>query len=173
MKTSSWPFARQIASCLTLFFFFAVQVTAAAQQPVQPSAQEAQSAPPAGAQENSSTAAVNDSSKNANLETAAVAAAHPGASDAQQGQSAASGADAAEPGAGQEQNTPAKPVGTAAAAAPNAAGVAGSRLTGAVIAPAKQRRVHTMLIRVAVIVGACVAIGTVAALSRSSPSQPR
>lgn len=71
------------------------------------------------------------------------------------------------------QNNAPTAVGTAAAPAPQVTGVAGARLTGAVIAPAKQRRVRTFLIRVAVVVGACVAIGTVVALSHSSPSQPR
>jgi hypothetical protein len=75
--------------------------------------------------------------------------------------------------AAQGQNGSPSAVGTAAAPAPEVTGIAGSSLTGAVIAPAKQRRVRTFLIRVGVVVGACVAIGTVVALSRSSPSQPR
>ena len=65
------------------------------------------------------------------------------------------------------------PVGTAAAPSEQPVGVAGSRPAGAVIAPAKQRRVRTILISVGVLIGAGVAIGTVAALSHSSPSTPR
>jgi cytoskeletal protein RodZ len=73
---------------------------------------------------------------------------------------------------GQQQNSPASPVGTAAAPAEQPVGTTGSRPAGAVIAPAKQRRVHTFLISVALIAGAGIAIGTVAALSHASPSQP-
>jgi len=174
MKISSWPFARQIAGFLILLL--AMPVAAAAQEPGRQNTagQQAQSAPADNAQKSGSAAAVKDANGDASAETAAPAPAYAGAGDPQQGQSAAPGAAA--PSSGQErqqQNSSAKPVGTAAASETNAAGVAGSRLTGAVIAPAKQRRVHTILIRVAVVVGACVAIGTVAALSHSSPSQPR
>jgi hypothetical protein len=71
----------------------------------------------------------------------------------------------------QQNSTPA-PVGTAAAPGEKPTGAAGSRPAGAVIAPAKQRRVHTILISVGLVVGAGIAIGTVAALSHASPSQP-
>ncbi len=70
------------------------------------------------------------------------------------------------------QNSAAKPVGTAAAPIGKTTGVAASRPAGAVIAPAKQRRARSILIRVGVIVGAAVAIGTVVALSKGSPSRP-
>ncbi len=74
----------------------------------------------------------------------------------------------------QQQNGAAQqPVGTAAAPAVNSTGVAGSRVSGAAIAPAKQRRVRIFLIRVAVVVAACVAVGTVVALTHATPSQPR
>lgn len=72
----------------------------------------------------------------------------------------------------QQQNSPASPIGTAAAPAVEPVGAAGSRPAGAVIAPAKQRRAHTFLISVGLIAGAGIAIGTVAALSHASPSQP-
>ncbi len=70
------------------------------------------------------------------------------------------------------QNSAAKPVGTAAAPIGKITGVAASRPAGAVIAPAKQRRARSILIRVGVIVGAAVAVGTVVALSKASPSRP-
>ncbi len=73
----------------------------------------------------------------------------------------------------QQQNGGTQPVGTAAAPAVNSTGVAGSEVSGAAIAPAKQRRAHTILIRVAVIAAACVAVGTVVALTHATPSQPR
>jgi len=50
------------------------------------------------------------------------------------------------------------------------AGVMASRPAGAAIAPAKQRRARTIAIRVALIVGAGVAIGTVMALTHGTPS---
>jgi hypothetical protein len=73
---------------------------------------------------------------------------------------------------GQQQNSTTSPVGTAAAPAEQPVGVAGSKPAGAVIAPATQRRIPTFLISVALIAGAGIAIGTVAALSHASPSQP-
>lgn len=71
----------------------------------------------------------------------------------------------------QEGNAP-KPVGAAAAPYEKTTGVAASRPSGAVIAPAKQRRARSIVIRVGIIAGAAVAIGTVVALSRTSPSRP-
>lgn len=74
-------------------------------------------------------------------------------------------------GSEQQQNGAQKPVGSAAAPYEKTTGVAASRPAGAVIAPAKQRRARSILIRVGVVVGAAVAIGTVVALSHSSPSR--
>jgi len=65
-----------------------------------------------------------------------------------------------------------EPVGTAAAESVETTGVAASKPAGAAIAPAKQRRTRSLLIKVGAIVGAGVAIGTVAALSSASPSRP-
>ncbi|MGA8489398.1 MAG: hypothetical protein WB711_03185 [Terriglobales bacterium] len=65
-----------------------------------------------------------------------------------------------------------QPVGTAAAESVETTGVAASNPAGAAIAPAKQRRTRAILIKVGVLVGAGVAIGTVAALSSGSPSRP-
>jgi len=64
------------------------------------------------------------------------------------------------------------PVGTAAARTTNTAGVAVSEPAGAVMAPAKQRRVRLLFIKIGAIVGAGAAIGAVAALSAASPSRP-
>lgn len=73
----------------------------------------------------------------------------------------------------QQKNGAAPPVGTAAAPEVKSTGVSGSRVSGAAIAPAKQRRVRIFMIRVAVVVAACVAVGTVVALSHATPGQPR
>lgn len=72
---------------------------------------------------------------------------------------------------GQQSGTPA-PLGTAAAPYEKGIGVAASRPAGAVIAPAKQRRTRSFVIKLGVLIGACAAVGTVVALSNASPSQP-
>ena len=70
------------------------------------------------------------------------------------------------------QDDPQEPVGTAAAPPVKTTGVAASRPAGAAIAPGKQRRARSLLIKVGALVGAGVAIGTVVALSSGSPSRP-
>ena len=65
-----------------------------------------------------------------------------------------------------------KPVGTAAAPSEPVTGVAATRPVGAAISPAKQRRARTILIRMSIVIGAAVAVGTVVALSKASPSRP-
>ena len=71
-----------------------------------------------------------------------------------------------------QQNGTKEPAGTAAAEAVETTGVAASNPAGAAIAPAKQRRSRTFLIKVGALVGAGAAIGAVAALSSGSPSRP-
>lgn len=75
-------------------------------------------------------------------------------------------------GESQSQDPSRKPVGTAAAPYERTTGIAASRPAGAAIAPAKQRRVRTILISLGVIAGAGIAVGSVAALSHGSPSRP-
>ena len=108
----------------------------------------------------------------------AAAAAHAQQPAGASAQAATAQESSAQPGGVQEngqsqQNTTTKPLGTAAAPYEKTMGVTASRPAGAVIAPGKQRRIRTILIKVGVIVGAGVAIGTVAALSHGSSSQPR
>jgi hypothetical protein len=69
-------------------------------------------------------------------------------------------------------NTPAPPVGTAAAPYEKPLGVAASRPAGAVIAPARQHRARSILIKVGLIAAAAAAIGTVIGLSEASSSRP-
>ena len=95
----------------------------------------------------------------------------------QSGQSGSSQSGSSQSGSSQSgseppQNSTPKPVGTAAAPVMKTGGVAASRPAGAVIAPGKQRRARSILIRVGVIVGAAVAVGTVVGLSHASPSRP-
>jgi len=65
-----------------------------------------------------------------------------------------------------------EPLGTAAAESVPTSGVAASRPAGAALAPAKQRRVRSILIAVGAVVGVGVALGATMALSQGSPSKP-
>jgi hypothetical protein len=71
-----------------------------------------------------------------------------------------------------DAQAPQKPVGTAAAEAPNASGIAASQPAGVAMAPAKQRRVRTIIIRTGAIIGAGVAVGSVVALTAGTSSRP-
>lgn len=73
---------------------------------------------------------------------------------------------------GQQEGGSQAPLGTAVAPYEKGIGIAASRPAGAVIAPAKQRRTRSFVIKVGVLIGAAVAVGTVVALSNASPSQP-
>jgi hypothetical protein len=68
--------------------------------------------------------------------------------------------------------SPEKPVGTAAAGIIPASGIAASQPAGVAIAPARQHRVRTILIRTGAIIGAGVAVGSVVALTEATPSRP-
>ena len=72
----------------------------------------------------------------------------------------------------QEQPKLQRPVGTAAAEAPKVSGVTAAQPAGVAIAPAKQRRVRILVLKVGAILGASAAIGTVVALSAATPSKP-
>jgi hypothetical protein len=73
-----------------------------------------------------------------------------------------------------QENQPAaqKPVGTAAAGAIPTSGIAASQPAGVAVAPAKQHRVRTIILRTGAIVGAGIAIGAVVALTEATPSKP-
>jgi hypothetical protein len=70
------------------------------------------------------------------------------------------------------QSPPREPRGTAAAESIPTTGVAASRPAGAAVAPAKQRRVRSILIKVGALVGVGAAVGATMALSQGSPSRP-
>lgn len=65
-----------------------------------------------------------------------------------------------------------RPVGTAAAEAPKVSGVTAAEPAGVAIAPAKQKRVRTIVLKVGAMIGAGAAIGTVIALSEGTSSKP-
>ncbi|HKU24965.1 MAG TPA: hypothetical protein VJQ54_05800, partial [Candidatus Sulfotelmatobacter sp.] len=65
-----------------------------------------------------------------------------------------------------------RPAGTAAAEAPKVSGITAAEPSGIAIAPAKQHRVRTIVIKVGALVGAGAALGTVIALTAATPSKP-
>lgn len=73
---------------------------------------------------------------------------------------------------GEAQPAGQKPVGTAAAGSVPATGVAASQPAGNAIAPGKQRRVRSIVLKTGAIIAAGVAVGTVAALTLGTSSKP-
>jgi hypothetical protein len=65
-----------------------------------------------------------------------------------------------------------RPVGTAAAEATKVSGITAAEPAGIAIAPAKQRRTRTLVLKVGAIIGVGVAVGTVVALSAGTSSKP-
>ena len=80
-------------------------------------------------------------------------------------------AQPSQPQPAQQQQTK-EPLGTAAAQTVPTMGVAASKPAGAALAPAKQRRIRTILIRTGAILGAATALGVTMALTEASPSKP-
>ncbi len=70
-----------------------------------------------------------------------------------------------------QATAPTEPTGTAAAEAQKPSGNAASRPAGAAIAPAKQRQVRSLLVKMGFIAGAGAALGAVYELSSASPSR--
>ena len=70
------------------------------------------------------------------------------------------------------QQQPTNPLGTATAQQGATRGGLASRPAGEAIAPAKQRQVHSMLIKVGLVAAGAVAVGTVVALTRGTSSIP-
>jgi cobalamin biosynthesis Mg chelatase CobN len=164
--TTGWQ-QRQIAGCLVIFL--AVPFAEAANtrpQPVQ-SGQQAQTAPTTQSQ-SSDAASDNSPTSTSQPEPSPNGSDSASSNESNQGQSSGTLPSAPQ----QQQNGTSNPVGTAAAPYEKTTGVAASRPAGAVVAPAKQKRSRSFLIRVGLIVGACVAVGTVVALSAGSPSRP-
>lgn len=90
----------------------------------------------------------------------------------QQNASTASIIEDEAPASSQQNQKMQRPVGTAAAEAPKVTGITAAQPAGVAIAPAKQHRVRTIVLRVGAILGAGAAVGTVVALSAATPSKP-
>ncbi len=160
--SASWQ-QKKIAGCLVLFMGLPFAEAAAAQP--RPAAQQTASAPAANSQDANSTATHPDA-------TASQPAAVSGDTGSSSPSAGESSSDPLPPAPQQQQNGNSNPVGTAAAPYEKTTGIAASRPAGAVVAPAKQKRSRSFLIRIGLVVGACVAVGTVVALSAGSPSRP-
>lgn len=87
-------------------------------------------------------------------------------------QTSPQGQNTSSPAAQQNTAAPQRPAGTAAAEAPSVSAVAASQPAGVAMAPAKQHRVRTIVLRTGALLGAGAAIGTVIALTRATPSRP-
>jgi hypothetical protein len=87
-------------------------------------------------------------------------------------QSSSSGQPSNSSQAGEAQPPGQKPVGTAAAGSVPATGVAASQPAGNAIAPGKQRRVRSIVLKTGAIIAAGVAVGSVAALTLGTSSKP-
>ncbi|MBI2679081.1 MAG: hypothetical protein HYX28_09895 [Candidatus Koribacter versatilis] len=93
----------------------------------------------------------------------------PSSSSKQAGQPAATAAPAAQQAPAAK---PQEPAGTAAAGSAETVGGAASRPAGTAIAPAKQRQVRSLLIKLGAIAAAGAALGIVYGLSKGTPSKP-
>lgn len=71
-----------------------------------------------------------------------------------------------------QNQAPQRPLGTAAAEAPKVSGITAAEPAGVAIAPAKQRRVRTIVLKVGAILAGGAALGTVIALSAGTSSKP-
>jgi hypothetical protein len=81
--------------------------------------------------------------------------------------------DAPQPQSGQPiQQSPQTPSGAAGAPGANPKGAPVAQPAGAAVAPAKQHGHRSLLIKVGLLAGGAVAIGTVVALSEKSPTRP-
>jgi cobalamin biosynthesis Mg chelatase CobN len=161
----SWK-QRQIAGCLV--FLLAVPFAEAANaQPQEEASDRQTSTAPATPTQGSDSATANSGAAQSQPVSTQDNSGASSSSDGNQDQSSAT-----LPSAPQQQNGTSNPVGTAAAPYEKTTGIAASRPAGAVVAPAKQKRSRSFLIRMGLIVGACVAVGTVVGLSAASPSRP-
>lgn len=157
--TAKWFLATRLMTAGMVVMLAGVpELARAAQEPAPPSEQTQ----PAGAA---------PSDQNTTTNTPGQEPDSPGATRTQEQQSnpPANSQQSAQP---QSQVPPKKPLGTAAAEPLTPTGTGASEPAGVAIAPAKQRRARSVLIKVGAIVAAGVAVGTVYALSSATNSKP-
>jgi anti-sigma B factor antagonist len=151
----------QIAGCLALLLVAPIAATGTSRHQETNAGQQVSSSAPAQSQgaDSSTAKAATDSGQPESLPNSPGTVLSQAADGTQQ------------PSATQQQNNAQEPLGTAVAPSVKTTGVAASRPAGAAIAPARQRRTRSILIKVSAIVGAGVAVGAVVALAKASPSR--
>ncbi|MGB6689216.1 MAG: hypothetical protein WBE76_15380 [Terracidiphilus sp.] len=176
MKVSVKLIEKQIACCLAILLALPCGEAFAAAPQQAAAAGQAQSASSAESSSLAAGATAADADAGSTLAEASPPLANlPDAPSPANQQSAAQNGQSgtSQSTADQQQNGAEKPLGTAAAPYEKPEGIAASRPAGAVIAPAKQRRVRAIFISIAVVAAAGIAVGTVVALSHASPSRPQ
>jgi anti-anti-sigma factor len=167
MRTSGSWLRRQIAGCLLLLLIAPLAAAAPSpQQEVNPSQQ-------AGSVSSVQSPARDFDSRvnTANTEPPQAEAQSEALPDSPGRVRAQDPMSSGQPSSSKLQTGAQDPLGTAAAPSVKTTGVAASRPAGVAIAPAKQKRARSILIKVGAIVGAGAAVGIVVALSSGSPSR--
>lgn len=170
MSVSWWE--RQIACCVALLMIVPAGLAASDDLPQapQPNPAVARAAAPAAAQPGPAATSQNPGqNQNPNPGQTPVQNQN---QDQNQNQNQGQNQQPAQGSSSSQQNAPKQPLGTAVAPYVRPEGISASRPAGAAIAPAKQRRVRIYAIRIALLVGAAVAIGTVIGASEGSPNRP-
>ncbi len=153
---------------LLVFLLSTTLVVSAEPLPVgQQSSETSQTTPQASPHETRTTTAPGRGATNTDPSTPAITGELPDAPTPAQPDE-----QSAESSSIQPQNPSSVPSGAAGAKAPTVRGAPASRTVGAAIAPAKQRQHRSLLIKVGLVAGACVAVGSAFALSKGSPSKP-
>jgi anti-anti-sigma factor len=164
MKTTGRWLRRHIAGCLVLLFIAPLAAAVPSPQQEATPKQQAEVATSTQAQPGTS----GSGAAGVQAQTTQVEAL-PNSPGALRSQDQSSSAQQPSP---RPQSETQEPLGTAAATFVKTTGVAASKPAGAAIAPAKQRRARSILIKVGIIAGAGIAVGTVVALASASPSRP-
>jgi hypothetical protein len=158
--------------CVAVSFVLAGSVsTCAAELPDSPGTIVGQTQP-AVAQQNDLTAAETSETTLAQATTPPPTSQQQLGQPSSSGQSSSSSQSSTSSQAGEAQPPGQKPVGTAAAGSVPATGVAASQPAGNAIAPGKQRRVRSIVLKTGAIIAAGVAVGSVAALTLGTSSKP-
>lgn len=167
MKTAGLWLYRQVAVCLIGLLTAPFGVAATTPQQEAPPVQQTHAVPAPQVPQQSADPGANKLA-DAGQPPSLPDSPSPTASQASSGNPQSSSSQAAP----QQQGAPSQPMGTAAAPYEPGTGIAASRPAGAAIAPAKQKRTRSFMIRVGLLVGLGIAVGTVVALSSASPSRP-
>ncbi len=160
-----------ISACFSFALGFSADTFAQDRQSGGAADQHVDGKQPAATTSNTTSNATTELPDSPGTEWAKLQAASPAQDNQQQSTSPPSAQSTAQPSGAQDQK-PQRPVGTAAAESPKVSGVTAAEPAGVAIAPAKQRRVRTIVLKVGAIIGAGAALGTVIALTEATPSKP-